>query len=161
MPPLIADVFRHNLWANLRLLDACAALGPDKLAASAPGTYGAVSDTLVHMLASEGRYLREFTRRDPEQPLVEGMGFPGCASLQEHARASGGALIGLAERTRSSRLLRGTYRGQPYVMRAGILLVQAVNHATEHRSHVVSILNQRGVETPRLDAIAYFQDGAP
>lgn len=159
MAPIIADLFKHNLWANLRLVDACATLSEDHLAASAPGTYGVVRYTLVHLLASEGRYVAEFTERTEAGALSEDAPFPGFAAVRKQAVASGEMLISLAERTRPSRLLRGTYRGQPYVMRGALLMAQAINHATEHRAHIVSVLSQRDVDTPRLDAIAYFQEG--
>jgi uncharacterized damage-inducible protein DinB len=159
MAPIVADLFKHNPWANLRLVDACATLSEDHLSASAPGTYGGVRDTLVHMLASEGRYVAEFTKRTEAGALSEDLPFPGFGAVRKHAAASGETLISLAERMRPSRLLRGTYRGQPYVMRGALLMAQAINHAAEHRAHIVSILSQRDVQTPRLDAIAYFQEG--
>jgi uncharacterized damage-inducible protein DinB len=150
------EVFKHNLWANLRLLDACAALSEDDLQATAPGTYGKVRDTLVHLFASEGRYVEQFNDKRREFMLNEEQEFAGFEALRTHAVTSGEALITIAGRTNADRVLRGTYRDQPYVMLASILLVQAINHATEHRSHIISILSQRGVETPRLDGIGYF-----
>ena len=152
------EIFKHNLWANLRLLDACAALSEDDLQATAPGTYGQVRDTLVHIFASEGRYVGEFNGK-AEGMLSEDEPFAGFESLRERAVRSGEALIAIAGRSAADRVLRGTYRDQPYVMSASMLLVQAINHATEHRAHIVSILSQRGVETPRLDGIGYFIAG--
>jgi uncharacterized damage-inducible protein DinB len=152
------EIFKHNLWANLRLLDACAALSEDDLQATAPGTYGQVRDTLVHIFASEGRYVGEFNGK-AEGMLSEEGPFAGFESLREHALRSGEALLHIAERSAADRVLRGTYRDQPYVMPASVLLVQAINHSTEHRSHIISILSQRGVEAPRLDGIGYFMAG--
>jgi uncharacterized damage-inducible protein DinB len=152
------EIFKHNLWANLRLLDACVALGEDDLQATAPGTYGQVRDTLVHLFASEGRYVGEFNGK-VEGMLAEDQPFAGFESLRERAVRSGEALLHVAERSAADRVLRGTYRDEPYVMPASVLLVQAINHATEHRAHIVSILSQRAVETPRLDGIGYFMVG--
>src|ERR1700682_4756989 len=149
------EIFKHNLWANLRLLDACASLSEEDLEATAPGTYGKVRDTLVHLFASEGRYVGEFNGKR-EFMLNEEQEFAGFEALRTHAVTSGEALITIVGRTNADRVLRGTYRDQPYVMQASILQVQAINHATEHRSHIVSILSQRGVEMPRLDGLAYF-----
>jgi uncharacterized damage-inducible protein DinB len=61
MADAIADLFKHNLWANLRLLDACASLSADDLASTCEGTYGPLGDTLTHMLASEERYVMQWT----------------------------------------------------------------------------------------------------
>ena len=147
MASTIGDLFRHNLWANLRLPDACAGLSEDDLAATAPGTYGAVRDTLTHLVASEARYAGEFTGKPPETGPEE-LPFAGFDAIRASASASGEALIEIAEHTQPLDILRGTY------------LIQAVNHATEHRAHIVTILSQRGVKTPGLDGIAYATEAA-
>jgi hypothetical protein len=36
------DAFRHNAWATVRLIDACAALTSEQLATDVPGTYGSI-----------------------------------------------------------------------------------------------------------------------
>lgn len=153
------EAFKHNVWANLEILDSCARLSDADLVATAPGTYGPVRDTLVHLLASEGRYVGEFKGRTDDM-LSEDLPFVGFEKLRLYGVASGQALLEIVQTSPPDSVLRGTYRGQPYEMAASILLVQAINHATEHRMHIVSILNQRGVETPRLDGIRYFQVGA-
>jgi uncharacterized damage-inducible protein DinB len=162
----VADVgveaFKHNLWANLRLLDACASLSEDDLAAAAVGTYGTVRDTLVHLVAAEGRYVGEFNA-PTEGMLSEDAPFVGFEKLRLYAEASGQSLLDIASSQPAERVLNGTYRGTPYEMPASILLVHAINHSTEHRGHVISILSPRGVATGpawRLDGIGYFQAGA-
>lgn len=160
MATFVAEIFRHNLWANLRMLDACRALSDDDLSASGEGTYGSISDTLVHLFAAEGRYVAEFTKNSAQPALTEGAPFPGIDALRSHAGESGEALIRLAEKAQADDLLEGAYRGQPYRMHANILYLHAINHATEHRAHINTILTQCGVEPPRLDGIAYFQTGA-
>ena len=155
MATILVELFRHNLWANQRLLDVCAGLDDEHLDASAVGTYGRLRDTLVHLLATEERYVARLTDRQPERALSERDGFPGFAELRERARRSGEGLIEVAARTRATRVLRGTWRGQPYAMPVAVPLIQAINHATEHRAHVVTILSQQGIEPPQLDGWAY------
>ncbi len=53
----LARLFRQHRWANLVLVDAIAALPADVLGLSLPGTYGAVHQTLAHMVEGEERYL--------------------------------------------------------------------------------------------------------
>ena len=160
MATALVELFRHNLWANLRLLDVCEGVSDEQLDASAPGTYGRVRDTLVHLFAAEGRYVALLTGQQPQHPLRESAGFPTFEELRERARGSGEALIEIAARFRATRVLRGTWRGEPYAMRAVVPLIQAINHATEHRSHVVSILSQRGIQPPDLDGWAYGEEAA-
>ncbi len=138
MASTAAELFRHNLWASLRLLDACSKLGEDDLAASAPGTYGAVRDPLTHLVTSEARYVGEFTRRPPET-RPEDLPFAGFDAIRTSATVSGEALIEIAERTQAADVLRGTYRGAPYEIPSSVLLIQAINHRygapRPHRQH--------------------------
>jgi uncharacterized damage-inducible protein DinB len=50
MASLLVTLYEHNTWANLRLLDFYAGLSDEQLDASAPGTFGRVRDTLVHIV---------------------------------------------------------------------------------------------------------------
>lgn len=158
MATILVELFQHNLWANLRLLDACATLSDEQLEASAAGTYGRVRDTLVHLLAAEERYVRLLTGEGPKQPLRESDGFPGLKELRKRARRSGQALVKVAARARPNRILRGVRGGEPYAISVKVPLIQAINHATEHRAHVVTSLSQHGVTVPDLDGWAYGEE---
>jgi hypothetical protein len=57
----LPDFFKYNLWANLRLLDACAPLSEAQLDATTRGTFGSVRETLMHLFAAEEGYVRHFT----------------------------------------------------------------------------------------------------
>lgn len=155
MKTTLVDLFTHNKWANLRLLDACAGLDETHLEATAPGTYGKVADTLLHLMAAEERYVILLTGRVPDDPIHERKGFPGLAVLREHAAQSGDALIGLAQDDPYEEILKGSYGGDTYEMRAVVPLVQAIHHASEHRGHVMTILGQLGMEQPDLSGWAY------
>ena len=61
---LLDDVFAHHVWATERLIDECAALTPEQLAAPAAGTYGSIIDTFRHLVSSDGWYL-SFLREQP------------------------------------------------------------------------------------------------
>ena len=45
----LPDFFQYTLWANLRLLDACAHLSDAQLDATTRGTFGSVRETLLHL----------------------------------------------------------------------------------------------------------------
>ena len=149
----LADCFRYNLWANLRLLDACAGLSDAQLDATTKGTYGSVRDILTHLFASEEGYARHFTGTTPTPPLRELGPFAGFDELRRRAEQSGQALITIAEQgdvTRIFHLDDGTYKAP-----AIIVLIQAINHAIDHRSQVSTLLSQQGIEPPDLDGWSY------
>jgi uncharacterized damage-inducible protein DinB len=158
MATAFVELCRHNLWANLRLLDECARLSDEQLDANAPGTYGRLRDTLVHLLAAEERFVAELTGQPLEQFLREREGFPGFQVLRERAWCSGEQLIAAAARMRPSRVLRFTVEGKTYAIQAVVPLMQAINHATEHRTHVASILSQLGVQPPELHPWVYWEE---
>jgi uncharacterized damage-inducible protein DinB len=158
LEPILAVLFRHNLWANQRTLDACAGVDDAVLNATVDGTYGTIRDTLVHLLAAESRYLGAFTGEQPDSPLAETNPFPGFDALREYANASGEALIAEATSSPADRILTGTYRGQPYEMPAAVLFSHALDHSVEHRTHIETILTQQGIDPPDTDGIAYWRE---
>ena len=155
MTTILVELFRHNQWANLRLLDACAGLSDQQLDGAAPGAYGPIRATLVHIAAAQDRYLAVSPGERPERVLREGCVFPGFDDLRDRLRRSSEALTTLAEATPPARVLRGLWRGEPYAIPASVVLIQAINHATEHRAQVTAALSQRGIEPPPLDGWAY------
>lgn len=155
METTLVELFKHNRWANLRLLDACASLSDEQLEASVSGTFGSVRNTLVHLLAAEGRYVMLLTGEQQERPLRESDEFPGFEALRTSARHSGDALIKVASADPFEKILRGTRGDRPYAIPAPVPLIQAINHATEHREQVKAILSQQGIEPPDVSAWSY------
>jgi len=161
MSEILIDAFKHHLWANLALLDACEGLSDQVLDASAVGTYGSIRDTLAHLFAAEQRYLLHMAGRGQETgPLAEGS-FPGVEELKNHAARNGEALIGRAGEADENRTIRGEVRGEKYAVPISVFFAQAINHATEHRAHVCTVLTQQGIEPPVLDLWTWLRSGMP
>src|SRR5690242_1906645 len=93
----LPNFFEYNLWANLRLLEACASLSDEQLDTTTIGTYGTIRETLMHMLAAEEGYVRHFTGTAPTPRLKDLTAFPGFDELRRRAEQSGKGLIGIAE----------------------------------------------------------------
>ena len=66
----LTTLFHHNLWANLRLLELCAALSSEQLDATISGAYGTIRDTLEHIIQGETFYPTLLTGSHP-QPLFK------------------------------------------------------------------------------------------
>lgn len=149
----LPDFFKYNLWANLRLLDACARLSDAQLDATTTGTFGSVRDTLMHLFASEEGYVRHFTGTTPTPPLKEFTTFPGFDELRRRAERSGKELIAIAEQRDLSQIFH--LDGGTYDAPAIIVLIQAINHAIDHSSQIATLLSQQGIEPPALDGWSY------
>ena len=149
----LPDFFKHNLWANLRLLDVCAELSDAQLDARMIGTFGSVRETLMHMFASEEGYARSFTKTNPTPPLKEFTTFAGFDELRRRAELSGNELIKIAEQSDLSQTFY--LDGGTYKCTAVIVAIQAINHGVDHRSQIATMLSQQGIELPALDAWGY------
>jgi uncharacterized damage-inducible protein DinB len=147
------EAFRYNKWANLHVLAVCADLSAEQLNFSARGTYGSVADTLLHVFGAEQRYIRRLTGAEPR--ISEKDQFPGIAALIEVARQNGDELIRLAGQTRPEDQLDTSYGEQRYRMDSGVVLLQAVHHGNDHRTHICTILGAHGIECGDMDVWAY------
>ena len=152
----LADFFKFNLWANLRVLDACASLDDAQLDATMRGTFGSVRQTLMNIFAGEEGYVQRFTGQRPEPALHTRDPFPGFDELRRRARQSGEGLIAIAEQFDPGQVLQLSYDGQLYAVPAILVLIQAINHATDHRSQIATLLSQQDVTLPELDGWAYY-----
>jgi uncharacterized damage-inducible protein DinB len=149
----LPEFFKYNLWANLRLLDACARLSDAQLDATMGGVYGSIRETIMHILTAEEKYVRHFTGTSPLPPLKELTTFPGFDELRRRAETSGSALITIAEQRDLSQILY--LDGGSYEAPAIIVLIQAINHTVDHRSQIATLLSQQGIEPPDLDGWSY------
>ena len=147
MSDLIADLYRQNEWASLRLIEVCRTLPDDLLDATAVGSYGTIRDTLVHYVGGEQRYVRWLGGDLGIEPMRTGDAFPGVDYLVGSVRASAKALAALARSRPGSRVDRDP--GEK--IDAEVILVQAINHGAEHRSQICTILTALGVTPPELD----------
>jgi uncharacterized damage-inducible protein DinB len=151
--PLIVEAFRYNRWANLHLLDACAHLDDDQLQWTAAGTYGSIAATWQHLLGGEQRYLERLTGGEPA--VNESQPFPGIATLREHAERNGDRLIEAASSVRHDQEQIYKFREGRVRMMPGVILLQALHHGNDHRTHICTILGAHEVSYGDMDGWAY------
>jgi uncharacterized damage-inducible protein DinB len=160
MNTALTHFFRHNTWANLRLLDACMGLSEAQLDAGVPGTYGSIRDTLVHLTGAQQNYLRLLTGEESRTPLRRGDPFPGVDDLRQRMKQSSEALTVAATTVAPDTILQGTRGGNAYEVPASVVLLQVINHAIEHRAQIATILTQQGITPPEMDSWTYHASGA-
>jgi uncharacterized damage-inducible protein DinB len=148
----LLDLYRHNTWANLKIIEYCERQPDEMLDASVAGTYGTPRATLMHLISSEEGYAGRLRGEPFEDRLDQDGPFPGFAELRRRAQRSGDSLLGSARTTPVDATLRVRGDEGQFTVTAAILLVQAINHATEHRAHIVTTLSALGVEPIGLDA---------
>jgi uncharacterized damage-inducible protein DinB len=151
----LTELFLHNLWANQQLLRACQELSDEQLDASTVGTYGSIRDTLLHIVGGEEDYLGVLTGEPVAESIYRNPP-ASVAALRERAAAIGEALVTAATRVGQEQTFPRRYQGRINHLPAPRFLVQILDHAREHRTHVATILTQLGIEPPDLSGWAYI-----
>ena len=147
----LVKLFEHNNWANQKIIETCYALRDEQLDAEPHSvTKGNIRETLSHLVTSQRGYLALLTLPVEERPLSS-LEFP---ELQEAARMSGEGLLALAkgeQKPFESRLkTRDGFYTEPWVV-----MLQVINHATEHREQIKSMLSALSVTPPDIDGWDY------
>ncbi|HEX9099293.1 MAG TPA: DinB family protein [Candidatus Dormibacteraeota bacterium] len=156
MEPLLVEAFRYNKWANLHLLDVCSGFSEEQLQMTSRGTYGTLAATFLHMLAAEQRYIKRLGGAEP-QINERDETFPGVAALREHAVRSGDALIEIAPRITPEEAHESKYSNRPFMLHSWVVLIQALHHGNDHRTHICTILGHYGLTYGDMDVWAYGQ----
>jgi len=146
----VGAFFRHNAWANQRLIDVCVACSNEHLGTRAAAAYGSILETLVHLVASEQRYIRRLGGDLPTSPIVEG-DQPSLEELKQATVANGEVLTALAASASSDAVVSGQEAGLAFESEAAVFLVQTVTHSAEHRTQVITMLSTLGVGPEGLD----------
>jgi len=150
----LEQLFEHNNWANNQIIQACLALSDEQLDAQPKSaTAGSIRTTLSHLVSAQRNYLRTLTlslegRLDslPALPFIE---------LQRSANVSGEGLLALV-RDESNLPVKGQLRTRDgHLVEPWVLMVQIINHATEHREQIKSMLSAMGVTPPNIDGWDY------
>lgn len=147
----LVKIFEHNNWANEKIIQACYALSSEQLDAEPHSvTKGNIRETLTHLVTSQRGYLALLTLPVEDRPTSP-LDFQ---ELWESARLSGEGLLALARGEGvavDSRLTtRDRYYTEPWVV-----MLQIINHATEHREQIKSMLTALGVTPPDIDGWDY------
>ncbi|MGE5252219.1 MAG: DinB family protein [Bacteroidota bacterium] len=147
--------FRHNLWANLNLFNACLSLTNTQLGHTDPGTYGSIEATLAHLVRSEERYLFFLTGQEtPDDGTSDTQNT--VAGLRERVVRSGQALIQAAESVQPNTQVQVGEGEKTELVLAAIVLLQAIYHSSEHRTHVATLLGQLGIKPPPLSGWDFY-----
>jgi uncharacterized damage-inducible protein DinB len=148
---VLVKLFEHNDWANSQIIQACSALSDAQLDAEPQSTtLGSIRQTLTHLVTSQHGYLSLLTLPVEARRAIS----PAFAELQQAARISGAGLLALARESNNyPKTQLQTTDG--YFVEPWVVIVQVINHATEHREQISSMLSALGVTPPNLDGWAY------
>ncbi len=154
MPDILAKLIEHSNWANFQIIEACSTLSEEQLnAVPLPTSSWSIRHTLFHLVESQGGYVSLLTSSPERKQAI-----PLTASFTELRRAaekSGEALLTLAHSETGEYFAARIQTADGYFIDLWVVVVQAINHATEHRRQVCRMLRILDVTPPRLDGWAF------
>lgn len=153
----LETIFRHNLWANLRLFEECHKLTDAQLDSKIIGVFGSIRETLFHIMRAEEAYFSRISTGErfhaPEDDAQMTI-----SEMIANIRITGDGLIAWAPKVKEFDILQLNWDGTIRDVPKTIILNQVINHATEHRSQVMSIMTQIGIEPPDVSSWTYFDE---
>ena len=153
MGPHFVEAFRYHRWATLHLLGVCSGLSDSKLELTTPGTYGTIKDTWTHLAGAEQRYAARLAGGEPK--FSEQEGFPGLERIRELLTSSTDRLTELAGSMQPDPNYTAKFRDGMYRVEPGVVLIQALHHGNDHRTHICTIFGAHGIEYGEMDLWAY------
>ncbi len=149
---ILARLFEHNNWANQQIIEACAGLSEAQLDAEPQSaTLGSIRRTLLHLVAAQRAYLSLLTLPLEHRPTVP-LAFE---ELEATARSSGEGLLALARDPSNPILAQRRQTRDGYTTEPWVVMVQVINHATEHREQIKSMLTALGMTPSEMSGWDY------
>ena len=155
---VLEDAFAHNVWATLRLIDACLPLSEEQLATSVPGTYGSILDTMRHLVGGDAGYL--FVLSDERTPEIDDEQEMGLHELRQVMERNAGEWPRVLAERADPDVIATRHRddGTDSHAPVGIRLAQVIHHGTDHRSQICTALTTLGIEPPEIDVWAFAEE---
>ena len=152
----LAAFFRYNAWANEALIEACRPLAEEQLDARGEATYGTIRELLMHYLGSQEVYLSDLRGGVRDKDHWRRHPWPGLDAIAAFSMASSAALLVVAANLEADEEVTFMMElDDPKRALKSLLLVQALQHATEHREQICATLTRIGVPPPDLSGWAF------
>jgi uncharacterized damage-inducible protein DinB len=144
----LAKLFEHNNWANHEVIAACSALTDEQLDATPlRETDWTIRHALAHLVESQRGYLSLLTLPPEARPR----GSLPFAELPESAQRSGEGLLALARGESTHDVETRIRTRDGYLVEPWVVMLQVINHATDHRRQICSMMRAQGIAAPDLD----------
>lgn len=155
----VRTLYGYSAWANQRVLEAAARLERERYFAPAGTSFGAVHDTLVHIMGAQWVWLQRWQGESP-LALPQPADFPDLAALRARWDEVEAATVRFLESLDEAALQREVSytntRGRAFAFPLWQLMLHQVNHATQHRSEVAMALTGLGHSPGELDLLRYL-----
>ena len=162
-PAMIRTLFDYSIWARDQLLPLIQGFETQQMrdtpAELRSGLYGSLHDTLAHMAQSEWLWIQRCLGESPLR-LPKGEDFANLTAIVDwwngvHAEAVQ-YLFAIGEVDLQTELTYLAPDGKRRTRQVWHMLLQVVNHQTEHRSQIATLLGSMGLQVPPTDLVVYL-----
>jgi uncharacterized damage-inducible protein DinB len=142
---LVRELYDYHRWANRRLYEVAAALGPEAVSRDmgAHWSVPTLKGMFAHVYAADEIWLARWKGASPSR-LAGEADFPTLAALRarwDALEAEQRAFVeGLGEADLGRPVSYRTTEGRSFTVALGALLQHVANHATHHRSEIATML---------------------
>jgi uncharacterized damage-inducible protein DinB len=153
---ILEKLLEHNNWANNQIMKACATLSDAQLDSEPKSaTQGSIRSTLFHLATSQRGYLRLLML--PVEERRQRLPEPAFEELQGILAASGDGLVALAHDEARLLHMERVQTTDGYLAEPWMVMVQIIDHGTEHREQIKSMITALGVTPPSIDGWDYAE----
>jgi uncharacterized damage-inducible protein DinB len=151
MTSVLLELVGHKTWATRKLIALCKTLDPSMVDTTAPGTYGTIRQTLVHLVNADRNYYRRLCSEQPWERMDE-----QTTDLEMVAERFDAVVAGWQALAQDASVADRDLRyPKGEVVKGAVVFAQSIHHGDVHRAHVLSILGSRGLQVPELDLWEY------
>jgi uncharacterized damage-inducible protein DinB len=151
MTSVLLELIRHRTWATHKLISLLQPLDPAIVDTAAPGTYGTIRKTLVHLVNADRNYYRRLCGEEPWERMDE-----DTTELETLVERFDEVVVGWESLAQDAALAdRDLLYPKGEIVKGAVVFAQSIHHGDVHRAHVLSILGSLGLQVPELDLWEY------
>lgn len=153
-------LYRYTDWANGRILDSAAQLSQDQFKRPFNYSIGSIHDQIVHVMSAEYMWFSRLGGVSPKA-MLKTADFPTLEAIRAHWETLKAARWAYLDSLDDARLnAEFSYQktnGEPDQQPVMPILLHVVNHGTDHRAQILSLLDQVGGQTFEQDLIYFLR----
>ena len=158
----IRILFEYNYWARGRIMRQTLLLTPEQFNAPNTSSYGSLRGTLIHNMRAEMNWRKRLQGEQPTSSPITDSETPTPQSL-EQAWAAEEALMraylaGLTDAELNLPFEYKNYKGEAIKMIKWGILMQLVNHGTQHRAEAAAMLTDFNHSPGDVDLIVFLRE---
>lgn len=150
---------RYNMWANRRLLSACASLPMGTYEKERPSFFGSIHKTLNHILVADRIWLGRFEGVSDVPKTLDALLTENLEQILSARESVDKRILSFTQTLDDDRVNKvfryNDLKGDPHAVPMVFCLAHFFNHHTHHRGQVHGMLSEEGIVPPALDLI-YF-----